>query len=333
MFCSNCGNELKEGQRFCGVCGAPVSVKEEVAETPRVEQVATPVETPVATSAAVPVETSAANPVETAVPTPQASAPVEQAYVPQNTATRPAQQTEAVSWNEVAANINNVENNIGVTTTGPRMPWSTPKGLIAFVGKIIAFVLLIVPSVESPLMTFSFNAMSGSSGLGSLLPSGTEKVIGSLTVLKGPWNAFSFNGMIGKISSLVKLGGLGDNFEVLSDVKMFAFIASILWIALLVLVLFTIVRSFINNNKLQEAEKNFDFDLVIYLALAALTIVWIVFINMINGQVYDNASSEMLTMLELYPILSVTVWTYVLVVVSLLVAFWNQISKFIGLSK
>ena len=213
------------------------------------------------------------------------------------------------------------------------MPWSTPKGLIAFVGKIIAFVLLMVPSVESPLMTFSFNAMSGSSGLGSLLPSGTEKVIGSLTALKGPWNAFSFNSMIGKISSLVKLGGLSDNFEVLSDVKMFAFIASVLWIALLVLVLFTIVRSFINNNKLQEAEKNFDFDLVIYLALAALTIVWIVFINKINGQVYDNAPSEMLTMLELYPILSATVWTYVLVVVSLLVAFWNQISKFLGLSK
>lgn len=26
MFCSNCGNQISEGSRFCGVCGAPVEV-------------------------------------------------------------------------------------------------------------------------------------------------------------------------------------------------------------------------------------------------------------------------------------------------------------------
>lgn len=341
MFCPNCGNKLKDGQRFCGMCGSPVETLEDIQEMSQVEEIPEPDPAPAPTPTPAPAQAPTQAPTP-AAPAPMASEatsteaqavqepPVEQ--TPFRIQIDP-QQSEAASWDEVATNINNIKSNINISTTGPRMPWSTPKGLITFVAKIIAFILLLVPSVESPFMTISFNAMTGNSELSSLLPSGAKSVMGSLSVLKGPWNAFSFNSMIDKISSLVKLGNLDDNFEVLSDVKMFALIACILWVALLVLVLFTILRPFINSNKLQEAEKNFDFDLVIYLALAVLTIVWIVFINIINGQVYDDAPSEILAMLELYPILSVTVWTYILVVVSLLIAFWNQISKFIGLSK
>lgn len=56
MFCSNCGKEIPEGNRFCSNCGASVAPTEPAVETPVVETpvVETPVvETPVVETPAV----------------------------------------------------------------------------------------------------------------------------------------------------------------------------------------------------------------------------------------------------------------------------------------
>ena len=35
MFCSKCGNEVKDGQKFCGRCGEPVDTGNPVDATPQ----------------------------------------------------------------------------------------------------------------------------------------------------------------------------------------------------------------------------------------------------------------------------------------------------------
>lgn len=126
MKCTNCGNELKEGAKFCAQCGTPVVVEAPVVETPVVEApvventpvVETPVvETPVAPAPA---------PTPVVTPVAPAPAPVVTPVVP-----APAVNTAAVAANQLGFEPN------------PKLSYK-PIGMWGYFGYDILFAIPLI---------------------------------------------------------------------------------------------------------------------------------------------------------------------------------------------
>ena len=162
MFCSNCGNELKEGQKFCNVCGAPVASRPKMtAESVQADESAENNQTGQFEN-----EAAVANqPEEVRVQTEDVGSKVENVYTPVENVYEHVENTQKQMNNNVDNTVNAMPNynwgNDDVVSTAP-----ANNIFVRALGSVPMLLLCIfyTVSIMYGVITSVFNPMSFGEG-------------------------------------------------------------------------------------------------------------------------------------------------------------------------
>lgn len=330
MFCPKCGTQVKDGQKFCPNCGNNLAARDNSSEP---AQDAAPAPAPAAAPSASKPPMPASTPASASGTT----------FAPQ-TGTRYAPPSY-----QAAAAARESAKKASLTTGGI-------EGIGKIVGKAATLVMLFLPSLSCPLIK----------GLLSYVKQGDANTYAQMAAVvpgldklaAGEWNMWGLRDMASTLSSFVSqmgsMGAMGGSTpgvaaltSSISSINTYVTLATVVWIVAIVGVVLALVNDLSEQGKisfkLNLPSMKIGFSNVVMIVVAALSLAWCIIVLNINTSITGSINSLMTAsgsnigeaeiMMSMISFFVLPIWPKLIVLVSLVTAFWSNFCKGFGLER
>lgn len=225
----------------------------------------------------------------------------------------------------------------------------SPHTLVSLVGKAVTLVALFMPCVASPVLRYTLITLGVSfSAFPGVDFSRLSDVPLISTLVRGEWSMLDVCSLVNTLarpashnasSSRVSIpsGPGADSFPNL--ITIVVNVGLVIWILMVMALIFITIRPFFKGGRLPKPKGKHDLDMIVMLAIAALTLAWcaiVIAANMGLENYYRIAASQdrVTAMMPTFgrP-LEVPVAPWVIIIVSTLTAVWSHLGRRTGLGK